>query len=116
MYSILIVGAGYVGAAIARSFKAQKQKVFALTRTEESKEAFEQEGIIPIRADLTLPGTLEKIPDAHFIVLCPAPNKKDELSYRELYLQGIKNFLSIQKKKLKPHLVLYISSTSVWKD
>src|SRR5205823_505349 len=97
MYNVLIVGAGYLGTAIARDFKAKKQQVFALTRNPMKASAFEKEGIHPVLADLTRPETLRKIPPAHFIIFCAAPDQKDAESYRKIYLDGIRNFLESQK-------------------
>lgn len=116
MYSILVVGAGYLGSHIARDFKARKQKVFALTRNPEKAAAFEKEEINPVIADLTKPETLQALPPAHFIVLCAAPDEGDEESYRRIYLDGIKNFLDARKNLPRPHLIVLISSTSVWKE
>lgn len=116
MYSIQIVGAGYVGTEIARFFKAKGQKVSAIMRTETRRPVFEKEGILPLVADLTRIETLEKIPPAHFIVLCPAPSEHDELSYRRIYLEGIRNFLDSQRRRPSPYLIVYLSSTSVWRQ
>jgi len=116
MYRILIVGAGYIGSEIARYFKAQKQKVWVLSRSGRNKEAWEDEGIQPITADLTRPETLVRLPAADFIVISPAPSGRDESSYRQIYLEGIGNFLKALSKNPRPLLVIYLSSTGVWKD
>ncbi len=116
MYNIQIVGAGYVGAEIARFFKAKGQKVSAIIKTEARREVFEKEGILPVAADLTRIETLDKIPPAHFIVLCPAPSERDEQGYRRIYSEGIGNFLESQRKRPRPHLIVYLSSASVWAD
>ncbi len=116
MYSILIVGAGYAGGEIARHFQSKKQKVTALVRNPSHVENFQKDGISSIVADLTQPETLEKIPPAHFIVLCPAPDQHDAESYRKLYIEGIGNFLRSRKKQPRPFLVVYLSSTSVWRE
>ncbi|HCM41799.1 MAG TPA: hypothetical protein DIS66_00590 [Candidatus Omnitrophica bacterium] len=120
MYTIQIVGAGYTGARIARFFKEKKQKVFALTRSAEKAGAFQAEGIEPIIADLTRPETLSKIPPAHFIVICPAPDPVSsaatEKSYEDIYLKGIGNYLEAIRKNPKPFLIVYLSSTGVWQD
>ena len=116
MYHILVVGAGYAGSRIAHYFKDQKQKVWAVTRTERRNVEFEKNGIQPIIADLTQPETLEVIPPAHFIVLCPAPDEGSEENYRKIYIDGIQNFLDSLKNKPRPSLILYLSSTAVWRS
>lgn len=116
MYHILIVGSGYTGTAIAKHFIQKKQKVSGLVRSASSAARIEQEGLQPIVADLTKPETLEKIPQAHFIVLSPAPEERTEVAYRAIYLEGIKNFFHAIKKNQKPFLVVYLSSTGVYAD
>lgn len=116
MYNILVVGAGYLGSEIAREFKRRKQRVYALTRDSEKAERFKTEEIIPVQADLTRPETLRDIPPAHFIVFCAAPDESTEDGYREIYLDGIRNFLESMKNRPRPYLAVLISSTSVWKD
>jgi len=116
MYRILVIGAGYVGGELARYFKAQKQKVWAVRRSSRNKEEWEKEGIQLITADLTCPETLVHLPAADFIVLSPAPSERNESSYRQIYLEGIGNYLTALKRNPRPLLVVYLSSTGVWKD
>jgi nucleoside-diphosphate-sugar epimerase len=113
MYHIQIVGAGYTGTRIARHFRDKKQKVWTVSR---SAQKSSEDGITAVRADLTKPESLEKIPPAHFIVLCPAPDTRSESDYRSVYLEGIGNYLSSLKNKPRPNFILYLSSTAVWKE
>lgn len=116
MYSILVVGAGYVGSEIARHFAAKKQKVFGVVRTERSAANLQGENLTPIIADITQPLPHKTIPPAHFVVLCPAPQNHEEKDYRGIYLEGIRNVIEAMKKNPRPFLLLYLSSTSVWKE
>lgn len=116
MYNILVVGAGYLGSRIAEDFKTKKQRVYALTRNTAKAARFESKEIIPVLADLTRPETLLKIPPAHFIVLCAAPDEGTDENYQAIYKEGTKNLLNAVRKNPNPYLVLYISSTSVWED
>ncbi|MCB9799768.1 MAG: SDR family oxidoreductase [Candidatus Omnitrophica bacterium] len=116
MYTILVVGAGYTGSAIGRLFVEKKQKVYGLTRSEASAKELKAQGIMPWIADLTKPETLQRLPKAHFVVICPAPDSRDEESYRRIYLDGVSHFLEAFKKNPRPHLMVYLSSTSVWAD
>ena len=115
MYHVLVVGAGYTGSRIARYFKDQKQKVWAVTRTGKRNDEFEKGGITPVIADLTRTETLAAIPPVHFIVLCPAPDEGSEENYRKIYIEGIQNFLHSRVGKPRPSFILYISSTAVWR-
>lgn len=114
MYNILIAGAGYLGSRIARDFKAKKQRVYALTRNPSKAAEFEKEEIIPVLGDLTSPDL--KVPPAHFIVFCAAPDTGDEENYRRVYFEGMENLLKAVRKNPNPFLILYVSSTSVWED
>ncbi len=116
MYTIQVVGAGYTGARIARFFAEKKQKVFALTRSPEKAEILKSQGIQPVLADLTRPESLQGIPAAHFIVICPAPDESTDQAYEAIYLKGIENYLNAIKKNPKPFLIVYLSSTGVWRD
>jgi len=116
LYTIQIVGAGYVGAAIAKHFRQNKQKVTALFRSAAKKELFAEDGIDCVLADLTKPASLSGIPPAHFIILCPAPDKRDEAGYRQVYVEGIRNYLNAIRPNPKPFLIVYLSSTGVWGD
>ena len=116
MYTIQIIGAGYAGARIAQFFSEKKQKVFALTRSTEKAKEFEKQNIQPIVADLTKLETLSKIPSAHFIVICPAPDVSGEASYEQIYLKGIQNYLNAIQKNPRPSLIVYFSSTGIWQD
>jgi len=116
MYNILVVGAGYLGGTVARYFRTKNQRVWTLNHTDARKKEFEEMGAQPIMADLTDPSTLTKIPPAQFIVICPAPDKRDEESYRKVYLEGIGNFLKAIAANPRPYLIVYTSSTSVWGD
>jgi nucleoside-diphosphate-sugar epimerase len=114
VYSILVVGAGYVGGAVARYFKAKKQKVSVLVHRDSDRLPFEKEGILVFSADLTRPETLGEIPQAHFIVISVAPAERHDTSYRNVYVEGVGNFLAALRKNARPFLIVYLSSTGVW--
>ncbi len=116
MYHIQIVGAGYTGSRIAFDFISKKQKVWAVTRTDRRHAEFRQAGITPLIADLTRPETLESLPPAHFVVICPAPDGRTENDYRKIYLEGTAHFLKSLKNKPRPNFILYLSSTAVWRE
>lgn len=114
MYSILIVGPGYTGSRIARSFRDRHQKVSVLLRNRDEFDAWEQEGIRPIFADLHRPETLHSISPAHFMILSVAPEERNDGAYRSVYLDGVKNFLNAVRSLPKPSLIVYLSSTGVY--
>lgn len=116
MYSILVVGAGYLGGAVARYFHAKKQKVTAIVRTDASRAVLESQGIAALAMDLTRPESIPPLPKAHFIVMALAPGSRDAETYRAVYVQAAGNFLKAIQPNPSPTLLLYISSSGVWPD
>lgn len=104
--SLLIAGAGDVGARLAALQSAQGHEVVALRRRDR-----EVPGARLLRADL---GTgegfaqLPRRPDA--LVFCAAPDARDEAAYRRLYLDGLRRLLDAVDT---PRL-LFVSSTAVY--
>lgn len=116
MYTILVAGAGYAGGVIARYFCAKKQKVYALTRSEEKAARFESEGLRPLIMDLTKPETLTGLPQAQFVVIAVAPDERSAEAYQRTYVEGVGHLLASLKHIQRPLLVVYLSSTGVWPD
>jgi len=114
MYRFLIVGCGYVGSAIGRSLSEKRQKVWGMVRSQDHAATLNQAGIMPYVCDLTRPETLQQLPAADFVVICPAPDKRDVKSYQAVYLKGIQNFLNAYAKQASPQLTIYVSSTGVY--
>ncbi|MDP3921014.1 MAG: SDR family oxidoreductase [Candidatus Omnitrophota bacterium] len=114
MYHMLIVGAGYTGCAVTEHFRRKNQRVWAVARSAKYKERIECSGAVPVIADLTKPETLDALPQAHFIIICAAPDNRDAESYRKIYLEGIGNLLKARQKQPPPFLILYLSSTGVY--
>lgn len=117
MYRIQVAGAGYLGARIAGFFRAQNQKVSVLIRDPSRNEDFARKGILPYAVDLTRPETLKLVPPADFNIISVAPDESTEKAYEDIYLKGVRNYLNhLSAQPRKPRLIVYISSTAVWKD
>lgn len=116
MYRILVAGSGYVGTRAARYFRAKNQKVWGTTRNPEQAAALEREGITPVVCDFLVAETLNEIPPVNFVVLSIAPRERTDEAYRETYLKAAGNFLNTLKKNRRPDLLVYISSTGVYRD
>ena len=114
MSSVQIVGAGYVGSAIARHFSAEGQRVTAITRTGAGAQALQDADISPVVVDLTQPRTLASIIPAEYVVISVAPDQRDEAGYREVYVDGVGNYLQALKRLPQPLMMIYLSSTGVW--
>lgn len=116
MYRILIAGCGYTGTRIGQYFHSKKQKVWGIVRSPERKPELERVGISPLVCDFEKPKTLTKLPDVHFVVISPASRERSTEAYRKTYLEGIGNLLKVIRKNQKPHLIVYLSSTGVYRD
>jgi len=114
VYNFLVVGCGYVGSAIAQSFRLKKQNVWGLIRSRTRESNLKAMGVTPIVADLTKPETLQNLPAVHFVILSPAPDERDEASYRSVYVDGIRHVLQAIEKTSRPQLVIYTSSVGVY--
>ncbi len=116
MYRILIAGCGYVGTRVGQYFHSKKQKVWGIVRSPERKVELERAGIAPLICDFEKPETLTQLPQVHFIIISPAPRERSAEAYRKTYLGGIGNLLAAIRKNQKPDLIVYLSSTGVYRD
>ena len=106
--SLLIAGAGDVGARLAARQAARGWEVVALRRRDR-----EVAGARLLRADLGSGEGLAQAPrrpDA--VVFCAAPDARDEAAYRRLYLDGLRRLLDAVES---PRLV-FVSSTAVYAE
>jgi nucleoside-diphosphate-sugar epimerase len=103
----LIAGCGYVGTALGQRLAAEGSSVLALRR----RTAGLPPSLIPLAADLARPETLRDLP-ARVDVVCyaAAADRSDEASYREVYVQGLRNLLGALGEVGR---LVYVSSTSV---
>ena len=109
MRSLLIAGAGDLGARLARLRLARGEEVIGLRR----REVAIAEGVHTLRVDLATGegfARLPRRPDA--LVFCAAPDQRDELAYRRLYVDGLRRLLdAVQTPR-----VLFVSSTAVYAE
>ncbi|WP_246539402.1 SDR family oxidoreductase [Telmatocola sphagniphila] len=106
----LIIGCGYLGRSVARLWLEAKQEVYALTRSAGSELPA---GTQPITGDVTQPQSLSKLGSQSWDTLLYAVglDRKSGRSFREVYIDGLRNVL----EKLPPGgKFLYVSSTSVY--
>lgn len=116
MYRILVAGCGYVGTRIGKYFHSKKQKVWGIVRSPERKVELEHAGIAPLICDFLKPETLTQLPQVHFAVISSSPRERTAEAYRKTYLEGIGNLLKAIQKNQKPDLIVYLSSTGVYRD
>lgn len=103
---ILVAGAGYVGAELARQARAAGHAVFALRRKPEPLG----EGIETLAADLMDPASLRGLPAVDVLAYTAAADDSSEASYQRAYVDGLANVLAATGDAR----VLFTSSTAVY--
>ena len=103
--SLLIAGAGDLGARLAGLRAACGDEVIALRRRDR-----EVPGARLLRADLGTGEGLQRLPrQVQSLVVCVAPDQRDEATYRRLYRDGLRRLLDATEAQR----VLFVSSTAV---
>ena len=106
---VLIAGCGDVGNVLAASLLQDGHVVYGLKRDTSSLP----DGVLPIRADLTLPETLANLPaEIDQLVFMPTPARRDQAAYEAIFVQGLKNLWNGLKQA--PLRTLVVSSTAVY--
>jgi len=106
--TVLVAGAGDVGTRVARRLVAQGRQVFALRRSDAASE----DGIRWLRGDLTRPASLAGLPAVDAVVFAPAPDARDEATYRALFVDGLRHLLHALPRA--PERTLFVSSSAVY--
>jgi nucleoside-diphosphate-sugar epimerase len=108
----LIIGCGYLGRRVVRSWIAQGDSVVALTRSAERADEFRASGIEPIVGDVTDPASLAGLPEAETALYAVGLDRDSGKSMREVYVGGLDNVLNRVAHNIGR--ILYVSSTSVY--
>jgi nucleoside-diphosphate-sugar epimerase len=108
--TVLIVGCGYVGTALARKL-SRSGEVFAVTRSEDRHKQIKSAGACPIIADVQNPDWILQLPEKVDVIINTISS--GGLDYRATYWQS--NFDLLKKYDFRPpdHFI-YTSSTSVY--
>ena len=104
---LVIAGAGDLGSRLALLRVDREADVVAVRR----RDVAHHPGVRPVRADLASGEGLSRLPkrpDA--VVFCAAPDQRDEVAYRKLYVDGLRRLLDAIDT---PRLV-FVSSTAVY--
>ncbi|MFY2763053.1 NAD-dependent epimerase/dehydratase family protein [Arenimonas sp. MALMAid1274] len=104
---LVVAGLGDVGMRLARRWQQGGGEVVGVRR-----RAGEDEGRLrQVRADLASGERLQLLPRrADALVFCAAPDQRDEVSYRALYLDGLRRMMDACQA---PRLI-FASSTAVY--
>jgi nucleoside-diphosphate-sugar epimerase len=105
----LIFGCGYLGRRVARRWRDAGEPVAALTRGR--ADALRQTGVEPIVGDILDPASLSALPQVDTVLYAIAIDRSTGRSFREVYLDGLRNVLDALPA---PGRFIYVSSTSVY--
>jgi nucleoside-diphosphate-sugar epimerase len=109
---VLIAGCGYVGGELARRLVRDDDAVFALTRSGKPTIA----GATSVRADLTVPESLDALPgDLNAVVFTAGSDESSDEAYGRIYVDGLRNLLE-RLRTQSPGLerLILASSTGVY--
>ena len=110
----LVVGCGYLGFRVAKRWLANGDSVFAVTRSETRAVALETEGISPIVGDVTLPSSLDNLPEVDTVLFSVGMDRSRYSDIRLVYVDGLRHIL--QRLSTATGHLIYISSTGVYGD
>ncbi len=113
--SLVVFGAGYVGAALAREAAGRGARVWALTRNREKARALAADGIETVIADLAGSDWHARLPaNAEWVVNCVSSGGGGTAGYRHSYVDGLRSILAWGAGAREPGTLVYTGSTSVY--
>jgi nucleoside-diphosphate-sugar epimerase len=111
-----ILGCGYVGLELVRQL-ADEHAVVGVRRSEEGCSAIEDAGGTAVRADVTDPADLERIPDVDRLVFAASSGGRGAAAAERIYVDGLRTVLeAFGTRESPPAQLVYTSSTGVYGD
>jgi len=107
--NVLIAGCGDLGCRLAKLLLQQGHSVWGLKRRPKQLP----NGVQAVQADLNNPVSLIGLPQVDQVVFCPTPGGRDEMLYRQTYVDGLANLLG-KVPKTNLSRVIVVSSTAVY--
>jgi len=112
---LIVFGAGYVGAALARVALDRGLRVSALTRNPDKAAALAALGVETIMADLASSAWQTRLsPEADFVVNCVSSGGGGIEGYRRSYVEGQRSILAWIAPARNAGTFVYTGSTSVY--
>lgn len=115
--NVAILGCGYVGLELSRQLSETDVGIVGVRRSADGLTAVESTGATAIRADVTDPDTLARIPDVDALVFAASSGGRDANAARTVYVDGLKAVIDEFGSRTKPpEQLVYTSSTGVYGD
>jgi nucleoside-diphosphate-sugar epimerase len=113
---VAILGCGYVGLELGRQLRSDHD-VVGVRRSASGREAIEAAGFEAVRADVTDPDDLSRVPDADWVVFAASSGGRGAEAAREVYVEGQRAALeAFAGRPDPPERYVYTSSTGVYGD
>jgi nucleoside-diphosphate-sugar epimerase len=113
---VAILGCGYVGLELGRRLR-EDHDVVGVRRSESGCAAVEDAGLEAVRADVTDPDDLARVPDADWVVFAASSGGRGAEAAREVYVEGQRVVLeAFADREAAPSRYVYTSSTGVYGD
>ncbi len=108
----LIIGCGYMGQRLGARLHQQGERVFGTVRSPGRADLIAELGIEPVIADVLVPDSLGRLPEAERIFYCVGFDRTTGVSMRTVYVDGLRHVLAA----LPPSVTrfVYASSTGVY--
>lgn len=111
---VLILGCGYLGLPLGRELVGAGHQVFGVRRQAEGTSDLQSAGIVPLAADLTRAGDLQRLGGPYdWIVNCVSSSRGGAEVYRRVFLDGARQLLAWLAPQ-PPRKYVWTSSTSVY--
>lgn len=110
----LIVGCGYLGGRVAKQWRDQGQQVIAMTRSPQRARLLEQQGIMPLVADVMDPASLKVLSTVDTLLYSVGYDRSAGHTIEQVYAEGLHNVLGALSSA--PWRIIYISTTGVYGD
>jgi nucleoside-diphosphate-sugar epimerase len=114
MANRLIFGCGYLGRRTAELWRAQGDRVYAVTRSPERAAQWQAEGLLPIVADVADARQPLELPAADTVLYAIGYDRTAAASIEQVYAGGVARVLAAAGPEVRRFV--YVSSTGVYGD
>jgi nucleoside-diphosphate-sugar epimerase len=113
----VIVGCGYVGLELGRQLRDRGHDVVGVRRSDAGLDAVADAGLDPLRADVTEPETISRLPPADWVVFAASSGGRGADAARRVFVEGLEHTVeAFSNHEEPPSRLVYTSSTGVYGD